>query len=226
MAHGLFYVYTDPGTVPEAEYHDWYDHEHGPRRLAVPGFLGGYRYGALDDAKPSWLVLYDLDSPDVLDSPEYKALGPTATEHDKSVGAGLATLDRRIYEEISSDGAVGDGPVGDGAVGDGPAPVLLSVALSVPAGDEDDLQAWYADEHIPMLLQVPGWQRIRRFRLVRGMDGPAPEFLSVHDLAGPQVLEEPGFRAAISTPWRDRIVASALQRERRVFGFRNSLAAG
>jgi hypothetical protein len=216
MAHGLFYVYTDPGTVPEAEFHDWYDHDHGPRRLSVPGFLGGYRYGALDDAKPPWLVLYDLDSPDVLDGPEYQALGASPNERDKTVGPGLATLDRRIYTQLSSDGAVADGP----------APVLLSVALSVPAGGEEDLQAWYTDEHIPMLLQVPGWLRIRRFRLVRGMDGPAPEFLSVHDLAGPQVLEEPGYRAAISTPWRDRVVASALQRERRVFGFRNSLAAG
>ena len=216
MAHGLFYVYTDPGTVPETEFHDWYDHEHGPRRLSVPGFLGGYRYGALDDAKPAWLVLYDLESPDVLDSPEYKALGATASEQDKTVGAGLATLDRRIYTQLSSDGAAPDEP----------APVLLTVALSVPAGAEDDLQAWYTDEHIPMLLEVPGWLHIRRFRLVRGMDGPAPEFLSVHELAGPEVLEEPGYRAAISTPWRDRIVASALGRERRVFGFRNSLAAG
>jgi hypothetical protein len=215
MAYGLFYVYTDPGTVPEAEFHDWYDHEHGPRRLKVPGFGGGYRYGALDEAKPPWLVLYDLDSPDVLDSPEYQALGATASERDKTVGAGLATLDRRIYTQLSSDGTAPDEP----------APVLLAVALSVPAGAEDDLQAWYTDEHIPMLLEVPGWQRIRRFRLVRGMDGPAPEFLSVHELAGPQVLEQPGYRAAISTPWRDRIVASALGRERRVFGFRNSLAA-
>jgi hypothetical protein len=215
MAHGLFYVYTDPGTVPEAEFHDWYVHEHGPRRLRVPGFRGGYRYGALDEAKPPWLVLYDLDSPDVLESPEYQALGATASERDKTVGAGLATLDRRIYTQLSSDGTAPDEP----------APVLLAVALSVPAGAEDDLQAWYTDEHIPMLLEVPGWQRIRRFRLVRGMDGPAPEFLSVHELAGPQVLEEPGYRAAISTPWRDQIVASALGRERRVFGFRNSLAA-
>ncbi len=215
MSAGLFYVYTDPGSVDEAEFHDWYDHEHGPRRLTVPGFAGGYRYGALDDAKPSWLVLYDLDSPDALDSPEYKALGASASEHDKAVGAGLATLDRRIYTQLSSDGAAPDEP----------APVLLAVALSVPAGAEDDLQDWYTEEHIPMLLKVPGWRRIRRFRLVRGMDGPPPEFLSVHELAGPEVLEEPAYRAAISTPWRDRVVASALRRERRVFGFRNALSA-
>ena len=44
MAAGLFYVYTDPGTVDETEFHDWYDHEHGPAdrardrpRLPVPG---------------------------------------------------------------------------------------------------------------------------------------------------------------------------------------------
>ena len=104
-----------------------------------------------------------------------------------------------------------------------PAPVLLAVALSVPAESEDDLAAWYTEEHIPMLLEVPGWRRIRRFRLIRSMDAPGPDFLSLHELAGPEVLEEPRYRAAVSTPWRDRVVASALRRERRVFGFRNAL---
>ena len=32
MAAGLFYVYTEPGSVDEAEFHDWYDYEHGPAR--------------------------------------------------------------------------------------------------------------------------------------------------------------------------------------------------
>jgi hypothetical protein len=214
MAAGLFYVYTDPGSVDEAEFHDWYDHEHGPARLAVPGIRSLLRYGALDDLKPPWLALYDLDSPDVIDSAGYKALGARASDRDKSVGAGLAALDRRVYEQISVDGSV-----------DEPAPVILAVAMSVPAGAEDDLAAWYTDEHIPMLLEVPGWQRIRRFRLNDSLDAPGPEFLSVHELAGPEVLEEPGFLAAISTPWRDRVVASALRRERRVFGFRNSVRA-
>jgi hypothetical protein len=215
MAAGLFYVYTDPGSVDEAEFHDWYDHEHGPARLTVPGVRSVYRYGALDEEKPPWLALYDLDSPGVLDSPSYKALAAQASDRDKSVTAGFAALDRRVYEQLSSDGPAGDGP----------APVILAVAMSVSAGAEDDLAAWYTDEHIPMLLEVPGWRRIRRFRLTRSMDAPGPDFLSLHELAGPEVLEEPGYRAAISTPWRDRVVASALRRERRVFGFRNSLGA-
>ena len=215
MAAGLFYVYTDPGSVGEAEFHDWYDHEHGPARLTVPGFGPAYRYRALDELKPPWLALYELDRPDVIDSPEYKALGANASDRDRAVGAGLATLDRRVYEQISEDGPAAGHP----------APVILAVAMSVPEGGEDDLAAWYTEEHIPMLLRVPGWRRIRRFRLTRALDGPGPDFLSVHELAGPEVLEEPGYRAAISTPWRDRVVASALRRERRVFGLRNAIRA-
>src|SRR5512142_1019431 len=79
MAAGLFYVYTEPGSVDEAEFHDWYDHEHGPARLTVPGFGPARRYRALDGEKPSWLALYELDRPDVVDSPEYNALGVNAS---------------------------------------------------------------------------------------------------------------------------------------------------
>jgi hypothetical protein len=213
MAAGLFYVYTDPGTVDEAEFHDWYDHEHGPARLTVPGLGPACRYRALDGLKPPWLAVYELDRPDVIDSPEYQALSANASDRDKSVAAGLAALDRRVYEQVSEDGSSAGRS----------APVILAVAMSVPEGSEDDLAAWYTEEHIPMLLEVPGWRRIRRFRLIRALDGPGPDFLSVHELAGPEVLEDPGFRAAISTPWRDRVVASALRRERRVFGLRNAI---
>ncbi len=214
MAAGLFYVYTEPGSVDEAEFHDWYDNEHGPARLTVPGVGSAYRYRALDDQRPPWLALYELDSPDVIDSPEYKALSADASDRDKSVAAGLATLDRRVYEQIGENGS----PMGL-------APVILAVAMSVPQESEDDLAAWYTEEHIPMLLEVPGWRRIRRFRLVRSMDAPGPDFLSVHELAGPEVLEDPRYRAAVSTPWRDRVVASALRRERRVFGLRNAIGS-
>ena len=215
MTAGLFYVYTEPGSVDEAEFHDWYDHEHGPARLTVPGFGPAYRYRALDDLKPPWLALYELDSPDVIDSPEYKALGANASDRDKSVAAGLAALDRRVYEQVSDDGS----PMGLQA------PVILAVAMSVPGESEDDLAAWYTEEHIPMLLEVPGWRRIRRFRLVRSLDVPGPAFLSLHELAGPEVLEDPRYRAAVTTPWRDRVVASALRRERRVFGLRNAIGS-
>jgi hypothetical protein len=220
MAPALLFVYTDPGPsgasgpVAEAEYHDWYDHEHGPARLKVPGLVHACRYQALDDLTPRWLALYELSGPEVLDSAEYQAVVAGGSDREKFIMSHLATLDRRIYTQLSDDGLDTGGP----------APVILAVANSVPPAMVDDMTAWYEQEHIPMLLEVPGWRRIRRYRLT----GPAPlsglgaGFLSLHELAGPSVLEEPGYRAAVSTPWRDRIVSGALHRERRVLGFRNS----
>jgi hypothetical protein len=217
MAAGLLFVYTDPGVsgpVTEAEYHDWYDHEHGPARLKVPGLVGACRYQALDDLMPRWLALYELSGPAVLDSAEYQAVVAGGGEREKFIMSHLATLDRRIYTQLSDDGA------GAGE----PAPVILAVANAVPPEMVDDMTAWYEQEHIPMLLAVPGWRRIRRYRLTgpEPLSGPGVGFLSRHELDGPAVLEEPDYRAAVSTPWRDRIVSGALYRERRVLGFRNS----
>jgi thiol-disulfide isomerase/thioredoxin len=57
------------------------------------------------------------------------------------------------------------------------------------------------------------------------VEEPGEGFLSVHELPGPEVLEDPGYRAAVSTPWRDRLAASGLRRERRAFVLRNAIGA-
>ena len=97
--------------------------------------------------------------------------------------------------------------------------MVLAVAQSVPPEMEDELAAFYTEEHIPMLLAVPGWRRARRYRLTAGA---APAYLSLHELASMAVFEEPAYRAAVSTPWMKRIVDSAIGRERRVFGLHKS----
>ena len=110
-------MYTDPGPVPAAEFNDWYDNEHGPARLTVPGITSGSRFHALDDAMPPWLAYYEFRQ-GTLDSPEYRALADNASAREKSIMSSLATLDRRVYELISDDSAPGgDDPPGES---DGP----------------------------------------------------------------------------------------------------------
>jgi hypothetical protein len=208
MSDGLLFVYTDPGSIPVAEFNDWYDNEHGPARLGVPGISAGYRFRALDDQAPRWLAYYEIKS-GVLDSPEYKALAASASAREKSMMSRLATLDRRVYEPVSDDGSASDGPP----------PVVLAVSMSVPADRADDVAAWYAEEHIPMLLAVPGWRRVRRFRLT---GGTGPAYLSLSEVASTAVFDEDSYRAVLSTPWMKRVVASAIGRERRLFGFHRS----
>jgi hypothetical protein len=90
----------------------------------------------------------------------------------------------------------------------------MAVSMSVPASAEDDMTAWYTEEHIPMLLAVPGWRRARRYVLSAGS---GPRFLSLHEIESPAAFDEPAYKAATSTPWRNRVVESSTGREKRVF---------
>jgi hypothetical protein len=86
--------------------------------------------------------------------------------------------------------------------------------MTPPPGGEDDFVAWYREEHIPMLLAVPGW---RRARLSRQVEGNGPAFMAVHELESPAVFDQPEYQAASATPWRKRIRESVLRYERNMF---------
>lgn len=56
----------------EEEFNAWYDSEHLPERLAIPGFRSAQRWVA--DVAPGegkYLATYELDSPEVLQSKPY-----------------------------------------------------------------------------------------------------------------------------------------------------------
>ncbi|PZW48044.1 hypothetical protein C8P66_10648 [Humitalea rosea] len=67
---GILLVLMNPPPAFEEEFNAWYDTEHIPERLAVPGFETGLRYMALAGA-PRYLAIYDLAALAVMDSPDY-----------------------------------------------------------------------------------------------------------------------------------------------------------
>lgn len=57
----------------EEEFNDWYDTEHLPQRVALPGFLQGRRWVCVY-GWPRYLAIYDLVGSDALHSREYRAV--------------------------------------------------------------------------------------------------------------------------------------------------------
>ena len=51
MAKGILIAAMNFSDVAEDEFHDWYDTEHIPERLAVPGFLNAERWLGINDPK-------------------------------------------------------------------------------------------------------------------------------------------------------------------------------
>ena len=59
MANGLLFASFDFSAAHEDEFHDWYDLEHIPERLRVPGFINAERW--IGDENPKIAVAtYDL----------------------------------------------------------------------------------------------------------------------------------------------------------------------
>lgn len=71
--NGLLMVMMEPPATMEEEFHAWYDTEHLPERVVLPGVQYGARF-VCTDGYPRFMALYDLDSEAVLDSPEYLAI--------------------------------------------------------------------------------------------------------------------------------------------------------
>jgi hypothetical protein len=70
---GLLMVLMQPPPPMEEEFNAWYDTEHLPERIVLPGFHSGARYICVD-GYPRYMALYDLENEAVLESDAYMAI--------------------------------------------------------------------------------------------------------------------------------------------------------
>jgi hypothetical protein len=185
--YGLLLVGMNYSAVAEDEFNDWYDTEHLPERERTRGFINARRWLGATDPKIS-VSLYDLESLDVLQTPAYQAI----------VGDGLSPWSRRVTgrspricrftAEQTVPGRLAGAPEAEG---------LMMYAMNVPAAVEAEYNAWFNEEHLPRLSQVPGVLRARRYRMAAGTH----RYLALYDLAAPEVQASPAWKDAAGTPW-------------------------
>lgn len=100
---GLLLVMMEIPPEHEEEFNRWYNEEHLPERLSIPGFVRARRFRAIEGG-PKYLALYDLESPDVLDTDEYKYwTGEGKTEWTEKILGRLSDFARNVYVEILSE---------------------------------------------------------------------------------------------------------------------------
>ncbi|MCR4441666.1 MAG: hypothetical protein QHH10_05895 [Peptococcaceae bacterium] len=184
---GILVAVLGYDTVNEDEFNDWYETEHIPERMKIPGFLSAERYLAINKEKTS-VAIYDLSSVDVLRGPEYKAIaGNNYSPWTKRIQSRVSGFLR--YEAVQVNPGTQVAPGGAGG--------LLLVGYNVGPEAEDEVNRWYETEHIPALLQVEGVLSARRYRCV---DGPH-KYLAVYHLTAPEVCKSEMWRKAAETPW-------------------------
>lgn len=191
MAKGILIAAMDFSAVAEDEFNDWYDTEHVPERLRVPGFLNASRWIGINNPKHS-VALYDLDTVGVLHSPPYLAVGgANGSPWTKRVTSRVKMLLRLEGEQLRP---------GDMLAPDGAGAILL-ISMNVPAAHEHEFNEWYNTEHLDALAGVPGVLRARRYR----GSGATQRYAAVYHFANPDVPNSAAWKAAANTPWTERM---------------------
>jgi heme-degrading monooxygenase HmoA len=202
QAQGVLLAFTNPPPGEDEAFNAAYQ-EHAAARLRVPGILNARRYRAVADEGPRYMAYYDLESPAAVQRAEYARLAQEASQFEREMFARLPLLDRRVLKLVLGSEPWTEDP-----------PYVLTVALEPAPGTREDFIAWYREEHMPLLLKVPGWRRVRLFEQV---EGSGPSFCALQEMESPAVFETEEYRAASATPWRARIIAGVSRRERHLF---------
>ncbi|KAF9528719.1 hypothetical protein CPB83DRAFT_854160 [Crepidotus variabilis] len=187
---------------------EWYDNEHAPARLTVPGIQNALRYKAFDGKEPSYLAIYDADSHETMESDKYKALSLQASDRERALIPKLQLLNRKIYNLVE----VQIKPNLEGAT----SPFIFVVTMAVPDELDANFNRWYSSEHIGEFAKIKGWRRCRRYQLVKEVElgcntsdeksGPVHNYLTIHDFDTSEFQKDTQFHNAIQTPWSKDIL--------------------
>jgi hypothetical protein len=204
------YLLTVFANIPahlEDDFNAWYDKQHIPERLALPGFLGAARYQAIPfpgfptgraaetlEGNPKYLALYELEDASALESLAYLALRDRnkTDPWDQRILPHLQVAVRAVYERLLSCGEPGDTH----------GPVLFSVHFDVPVELDDEFNAWYDQDHLPNLSTVPGVHGARRYRR---LSGNGPRYVAVYEFDNDQITRTDAWARAANTEWTQKI---------------------
>jgi hypothetical protein len=195
---GLLMVWCDVPAEKEGEFNRWYNEEHLPERLAIPGFLSAARYEAVKGG-PKHLAYYELESAAVLQSAAYRKVqdNPTPWTLRSGPAAVATTFIRNVYTMIHPRALT------PAVAGSGMAPALQIGRMDVPAEVDREWNDWYSTIYVPNYEKVPGVIRGRRYRAVEG----TPTYLTLYEFEHPKVSESAEWNAQ-----RDAVPVSTAMR--------------
>jgi hypothetical protein len=193
MAKGLLFASFDTSPAQEDEFNDWYDTEHVPERLRVPGFLNAQRWIGEENPKIA-VATYDLETHAVMNSAAYQAIGgANGSVWTKRITA----IAKRILRFEGTQIVPGD------VTGPAEANALLVASMNVDPAAEAEFNEWYNMEHLPQLAAVPGVLTARRFRAAGA--GVEKKYLALYHLTSPDVSRSDAWAKAANTPWTEKM---------------------
>ena len=196
---GLLLVFSDVAPQYDEEYNYWYNHEHIPERLGIPGVLNVARYQAVQGG-PRYLACYELDSSETwyTDAWQRWLQAPTIWS------LRMQSRDIRSEHIHSLYDRVHPAELSDETRHAGMSPVLLVGRMTVPEELEEQFNEAYNNERLPLCADIPGYVRARRFHSVSG----PPHYATIHEMMSlevPQSEAWENWRTAETPVWTNTV---------------------
>ena len=217
---GILYVTMEPKPeLPDEQFHEWYNNEHGPTRLRMPHiFTNGLRYRAIDKKQPSFLASYDITSMPLLETETYTRLRASRSPREADT---IAQIDvtryfwdliaiRQDRLPMSIEQFTDDEAEGLVLVAAELAPKDAAAAAAADSVVEDEIHKWF-EEHSDMLSRVPGWLQSRLFRTSHLETGKTRSYLMLTDYAKENGISGDEYRAAIASPTTQNIFSKHIR---------------
>jgi hypothetical protein len=90
-------VFVEVAEEEVGELNRWYEEEHGPEKLATPGYLGLRRFRAADGSA-RFLAIYELSDPDAAAAPT--APSAQSSKRMEEIMSRWKTWERSIWVEL------------------------------------------------------------------------------------------------------------------------------
>jgi hypothetical protein len=178
---GLLVIWTDVVAEFEAEFNEWYDREHVPQILTIPGILSGRRYRAVE-GKPKYIAIYEMTDENAWKSDAFRQVRENPTDWSRKIIPQFRNTQRGIFRRIFS---FGERPAKEPEF-------ALTVRLNTPADHEKEFNAWYDEDHVPALASVPGVYCARRYIAVEG----DPKYLAIYEMKDAEIVKTPEWEKA------------------------------
>jgi len=165
--HALYLVRMDVAHDHEATFNNVYDREHVPNLRAVPGVRRASRYRQPSPTEPRYLAVYEMDGAGVVDSAAWKAAGEAGQSPGK-IRPHTMNRHRTLYEWVGGSAAL-----------TGKTPYVFWVMMDVEPHREALFNELYDNEHLPLLLKLPGSVNAVRYRT---SDAGEPRYLCAYEV--------------------------------------------
>ncbi len=139
MAAAVLAFWTEIAAPAEADFNAWYNRQHLPERLGVPGFRSGQRYRSVSGRR-RYFAFYETEGMAVLTSEAYRARLDNPTAWTRRIMPAMRNAARSAFHVHAK-------------VGQGRGGIAATLRFAPRASKEDALENWLGNEALPALVE-------------------------------------------------------------------------